>query len=369
MMQRGCSIIDKIAHKNIDVYINDNYRGEADPPPDNPQTDDDASGKLCDCGPGGRYVWANSAGQVLAPAPDDDYLDFLTPEGYLNFQALVPELIQLPGIATTTYGSSYLNLRLNLNGGATQIFNSTTLNSQIRPLGLYFNQSGLHPIKVSGTSIVGAKIYKQTGLFEYKTFSELKPNFSNFMAIKNIIRYILDKELNRPDIPIDVSYNNNNSKDSLAFTNKKGILLNGKKEKFDDNLDFVENMKSTLYHEVLHYDQFKTLGNKPYTFSDHLNVYEDQMTHSTFLNTTHSYQLKIITSYVSYLLGALESKKESIYIDAEDRLNKINKFFKENNIPFFISAEVLDGKFKPTAIIDKKTEKKHLLPSTQKDPH
>jgi hypothetical protein len=32
------------------------------------------------------------AGHVLAPAPDDD-LDLLTPEGYLNFQALIPELM------------------------------------------------------------------------------------------------------------------------------------------------------------------------------------------------------------------------------------------------------------------------------------
>jgi hypothetical protein len=92
---------------------NGNYRGEADPPPA-PQTEDDDAGKPCACVPGGRYVWANSAGHVLAPAPDDDDLDFLTPEGYLNFQALVPEFIQLPGIAPGVPTVGMLSVMNNL---------------------------------------------------------------------------------------------------------------------------------------------------------------------------------------------------------------------------------------------------------------
>jgi hypothetical protein len=331
---------------------NGNYRGEADPPPNTPQTDDDASGKLCDCGPGGRYVWANSAGQVLAPAPDDDTLDYLTPEGYLNFQALVPELIQLPGIAPATYGSSYLNSMLNLSsvlfpsinasGMYSRVLNDFTSNYRNRHNqelpGLYFNDSGTFIKKVPGRE-EELKIYVQVDGSKYVPLPEFsfKDNVSKKQAVENIVRYVFmelltdnnnqlkadtARRLRRRDsesIKSIVSVKNTTNPDApMASTNIGGIAIEGVNGQISENLYTVDNLKSMLYHELQHFFDINPPIKKinpatgviyeygaepiPISFKRHAEIYEEQMDHSSFKDTTRDFKHIEVGVYLSYLI-------------------------------------------------------------------
>jgi hypothetical protein len=124
---------------------NGNYRGEADPPPNQEQTEDDDSSKPCACSPGGgKGVWVNTLqNRVVATAPDERP-SFTTPTGVLNFQALIPELMQDP----------------NLNASFQPNFQvGFTTNQQDEHPGIYFDNAGNYLKQVPGAS---PKIYVKT---------------------------------------------------------------------------------------------------------------------------------------------------------------------------------------------------------------
>ncbi len=91
--------------------------------------------------------------------------------------------------------------------------------------------------------------------------------------------------------------------EALAFTDQYGIFLNKKGGQISPLLDYIDNMKSTIFHE---YDHWTNKHYKERNFDEeqpieHAKVYLRQIQDKSFINTTEEYKLGTFGSFKKYL--------------------------------------------------------------------
>jgi hypothetical protein len=362
---------------------NGNYRGEADPPPNQEQTEDDDAGKPCACSPGGgKGVWVNTLqNRVVSFAPDQKP-NYLTPKSYLDLQALIPELIQLPGIAPTTYGSNYLNSMLNLSSGDVlnrEQFTGGKLgpgkgyDDVFSKVGDYigsiaraepsteakvfiatdsftydyisFNDRSLKNNTVGLTEITNYKfntlISKKGLVIILKSYlSEVKKNNDN---IKNIDPYIgvttLPTEEFTFNMAVQRRYDDANSKSDLFIPiNSEG--------KIPAHLAYSGNFASIVYHEAIHVldNDNNADDGSDYT---HATVYKRQFENESIRLTTRQYQYDSLSNFckcISESKNSFSQKELNHRSEIDNLIDSMNKILEAKKIPFSIKLKLEPGK-------------------------
>jgi hypothetical protein len=173
--------------------------------------------------------------------------------------------------------------------------------------------------KTGNSIIVGNKSFSQLSLSNTK---ELKA------AVGVVLHYSLKVGINDGT---KVGVSPNGGEGAYGYTGKDGIFVSGKGG-INKSLDNINNLKTTLYHEGLHKDFNKTRDyNKPYTFQNHLDVYEGEMSSSHFKGSDNNMKVSTVASYMNYLGGAFMANEidKKTY---DSKVQLLNKQFKKDGI-------------------------------------
>lgn len=220
----------------------------------------------------------------------------------------------------------------------------------------FFNSDGSFAYRTkTGTNI---KVLTQQGA---KLLSEIQPNnSSNRRALTNIIAYYAPRAGIPAKTLVGISpsspslanstTNDTDRKPTLAFTNSTGILISAKNG-INPKLNNYNNLVNTLVHEEGHLEAGHP-KKENLTFSEHVSVYEKQITDKTFSSTDINYKTGTTTSFVGYLLGAVNTGE--IDEDEFDRkISSVNSKLKDFGIVIHAQRELGSNELKPIKIFVK----------------
>jgi hypothetical protein len=132
---------------------------------------------------------------------------------------------------------------------------------------------------------------------------------------------------------------NSSSKEALASTSTRGIIVHGKGN-IASTMDDYRSFINVLAHEEFHRENGDAKSGDAYTYGEHLKVYEQQMDHKSFLETSDSYKQGVLGSYAKYLAEAFNANE----IDGDkldSKIGDMNKKFKKYGIK--MSATMWSG--------------------------
>ena len=152
--------------------------------------------------------------------------------------------------------------------------------------------------------------------------SAILPNSpENILILRNVVNHYREQAGISKNIPMGISPSVSVSDGAIGYANSYGIFLCAKNG-ISPNLNNYNNLINTLVHEKFHLkhgDDKKDV--RLYTYSEHMTVYEDQLSDKSFANTDLQFKIGAVANYLGYMKKAYEEHE----IDGGDAIKKVDE--------------------------------------------